>query len=508
MIWHGYINNKEYILKITVYTRAYNTEKQIEQCIQSILNQTLTDFEYILVDNGSTDNTKDIIEKYSQIDERIKKIRFEENRTGVLNDILAKGIDGKYFVTLDSDDWYEVNFLETMYNFAEYYTLDIAACGSNFHIINNGEIRYRKSNNEIVIRKNEYPHYFRYYHQFFRTMWAKLYKTETIMKADLSDLVKNNIMSGYGSDTLFSIDVLSASNKIGISDKVLHNYRVHNKSASYNYYEKRIESDIILFENSKKFLKSHGEISSENYNFIYLVYLNAIKDTINTLLKSTLQIRDKISELNIILGQPLTQQMLEYMKNNENVKRFKSELVNVIIKIGQSEINNSNIMDIVYENICLLLKGIEKYIHNNEMDKHIIKPNYMLYMSDINTKSLFLNNILLEWIKNDSFIKEYYEIIKDVYFKDFYGGLDKVLTLLISDNEIKFEEELIFMCLNLAAEVEEAEVFVYAKKFQCQLFINESRLEEAETALNDLIDMCPDDEDAVILKKSLGEEYE
>jgi glycosyltransferase EpsH len=502
------MNYKEYIVKITVYTRAYNTEKQIEQCIQSILNQTLADFEYILVDNGSTDNTKDIIEKYSQIDKRIKKIRFEENRIGVLNDILDKGIEGKYFVTLDSDDWYEENFLETMYYFAENYTLDIAACGSNFHIINNGEIRYRKSDNEIVIRKNEFPHYFRYYHQFFRTMWAKLFKTETIMKADLSDLVKNNIKGGYGSDTLFSIDVLSVSNKIGISDKILHNYRVHNNSVSYSYYEKRIDSDIILFENSKKFLKSYGKISSENYHFIYLVYLNAIKDTINTLLKSTLQIQDKISELNRILGQPLTQLMLEYMKNDEKVKIFKSELVNVIIKIGQSVINNSNIMNLIYESICLLLKGIEKYIHYNEIDKHIIKPGYMLYMSNINRKSLFLENILLGWIKNDSFIIEYHEIIKDVYFKDFHEGLDKVLSLLMSDKEIKFEEEVIFMCLGLAAEVEEAEVFVYAKKLQCQLLINEGRFEEAERALNDLIDMCPHDEDVVMVKKILEEQYE
>ena len=82
------------------------------------------------------------------------------------------------------------------------------------------------------------------------------------------------------------------------------------------------------------------------------------------------------------------------------------------------------------------------------------------------------------------------------------------LFVLISDNEIKFEEELIFMCLNLAAEVEEAEVFVYAKKLQCQLLINEGRLEEAETALNDLIDMCPYDEDVAMVKKLLEEQYE
>lgn len=495
-------------MKITVFTRAYNTEKDIEQCIQSVINQTFTDFEYIIVDNGSTDKTKDIIEKYSRSDKRIKKIRFEENRTGVLNDILAKGIEGKYFVTLDSDDWYEINFLETMYNFAENYELDIAVSGTKFHFVNNGEIRYRKSNNKIVITKNEYSNYFKYYHQFFRTMWAKLYKTEIIMKADLSDLARNSVNGGYGSDTLFSIDILSASNKIGISDKVLHNYRVHDKSVSYIYNEKRINSDIVLFENSEKFLKSFGKISDENYYFIYLVYLNAIKDTINTLLKSTLKIQDVISELNKILGQPLTQQMFEYMENDENVIIFRSELVNVIIKIGQLEINNLNIMSVVYDNVCLLLKDIEKYIYDNEIERHIKNPGYMLYISGINKERLFLDNILLGWIKNESFIIEYHEIIKDVYFKDFYSGIDKVISLLMSVNEKKFEEELIFMCLNLAAEVGEVEAFIYAKKLQCQFFINESRLEAAETALNDLVDMCLNDEDVVMLKKRLEKEYE
>lgn len=494
--------------KISIYTRAYNTEKYIEQCITSILNQTFSDFEYIIVDNGSTDRTKDIIQKYAQLDKRIKRIRLEKNRTNVLLDILAHGIDGKYFATLDSDDWYEPDFLENLYYFAQNNELDIAVCGSKFHVMSNGNIAYRRSNERLILDKNSFADYFRFYYQFFRTIWAKLFKTEIIMKSNFDSLLKNGEGAGHGSDTLFSMSVLIMSKKIGISDKVLHNYRVHDKSASYVYNEKRINSDILLFKGSEEFLSTYGEISSKNYHFIYLVYLNAIKETINILLKLSFKIPWTINELNNILKQPLTQKMFEYMKGDKNLKSFKKDLINVIIKLGQAEINNPTVEKLIYSNICLLFEGIEDYLYEYEIQRHLKNPGYMLYMSGIDKKSLFKDNILLEWIKDENFIFEYHEIINDVYFKDLYEGLDKTIALLTEDNEIKFKEELIFMCLNLAATLEEGGIFVYAKKLQWGLFMDEDRFEEAEGVLKDLTDMCPDDQEVLKMSKYMEESYE
>jgi glycosyltransferase involved in cell wall biosynthesis len=503
------INKEIDMKKVVIYTQAYNSEKYIKKCIESVLTQTYKEFDYYLINNGSTDRTWSIISEYAKKDARIIPIHLESN-TRFLTEKYAKiAYDAgyKYIVTLDSDDWFEPKCLEVIYNFVERENLDIAAFGTKFYY-ETGQIAYRHIDKSIVIEKPNFSNMFTVYHQFFRPVWGKIFKTEILTRLDFSDayLLGENVK--YGADTIFSIAALAKSNRIGIHEKILHNYRVHNKSVSYIYNEDRINSDTLLFENSQKFLKMFGEISNENYHFIYLVYLNAIKDTINTLLKSSVKIPYIIDELNIILGQPLTQQMFKYIKNDENLKIFKRELINMIIKFGNLKAYNSNIMHLIYKNICLLSDNVEKYIYEYEIEKHIKNTGYILYVLDIDKESLFIDNILLGWVKNQNFIIEYHEIIKDVYFKDFYAGLEKAANLLNEDNELKYKEELIYMCLNLAATLGENEVFVYAKKLQCQLFINEYRFNEAEKVLEDLTDMCPNDDDVIMLKKCLEEEYE
>lgn len=64
--------------KIIVYTRAYNTKPYLRQCIESVLNQTYSNFIYIIVDNGCTDGSSEIIEEYAGKDDRIRRIRFEK----------------------------------------------------------------------------------------------------------------------------------------------------------------------------------------------------------------------------------------------------------------------------------------------------------------------------------------------------------------------------------------------------------------------------------------------
>lgn len=92
---------------VTVYTQAYNVENYIEQCIKSVLSQTFQDFEWILVENGSTDKTREIIRKYAALDERIKPDYFDVNQDGFTNYYIAEKADGRYIVKIDSDDWIE-----------------------------------------------------------------------------------------------------------------------------------------------------------------------------------------------------------------------------------------------------------------------------------------------------------------------------------------------------------------------------------------------------------------
>ena len=111
---------------ISIIIPVYNVDKYLQQCIESILLQTFTDFEVFLIDDGSTDKSAFICDKYSSIDCRIRVIH--KKNTGV-SDTRNVGLDiasGKYVIFLDSDDyWYDNTALEQLVATAEKYNLDL-----------------------------------------------------------------------------------------------------------------------------------------------------------------------------------------------------------------------------------------------------------------------------------------------------------------------------------------------------------------------------------------------
>lgn len=92
-------------MKVTIFTSCYNQAPYLKECIESVLCQTHTDFEYLLIDDGSTDNTKNIIKEYSKRDERIKLIYLSKypNIGSVINFSISI-MKGNYWVWVPSDD--------------------------------------------------------------------------------------------------------------------------------------------------------------------------------------------------------------------------------------------------------------------------------------------------------------------------------------------------------------------------------------------------------------------
>lgn len=512
--------------KVTVYTQAYNTEKYIEQCINSVLNQSFKDFEYIIVDNGSTDKTKDIIDSYSKLDSRINALRFEKNQRGFWMDLLKEKAAGKYFTTLDADDYWEENYLSELYYLSEENNLDIAIGGSKFHYIGTNNVSYRKSNDLLIFTKDYFSYYFSFLYQFIRPVWGKMFKVSVLENIGYSEIEK----LVYGGDTTFCIEALKFVQKIAISDKVIHNYRIHNKSASYTYNPNRISSDMFLFNKAENFLKNFGEISFENYNFLYLVYMTAIIDTLNVVLKAELSLHEKLLEMGKILNEPLTQRMFIFLYDNDEFKVFRKNVLEILSKVGIKNINNKQMIDLVYSNICLLNKNIQQYVYREDIIKHIQNDDFLLSIINLDNKKMlekailalgirvffsstwatlyeaFTDNILLSWINNRDFVLQYPDIIKDIYLNNLPDAMGKIIEVLTKEDEIPFEEEMVFMCLNVSAMLEDGGVFIYAKKLQTQLFIQQKSFEEAAVALNDLLEMCPDDEEVLKFKEWMEEE--
>lgn len=116
--------------KFSIISSVYNTELYLEKCIKSVLNQTFSDFEFILINNGSSDNSDEILKKYELLDSRIKVIRNDSNR--YLAEARNQGIDiaeGEYIYFIDSDDYLDVQFLENAINELGSYDYDLIIFG-------------------------------------------------------------------------------------------------------------------------------------------------------------------------------------------------------------------------------------------------------------------------------------------------------------------------------------------------------------------------------------------
>lgn len=113
---------------ISIISAIYNAEKTLERCIESILSQTFQDFELLLVNDGSKDDSGKILDSYARYDNRIKVFHKNNEGVGATRQFGMDHSSGKYIIHIDPDDWIEPNTLELLYNAATLNSVGIAIC--------------------------------------------------------------------------------------------------------------------------------------------------------------------------------------------------------------------------------------------------------------------------------------------------------------------------------------------------------------------------------------------
>jgi len=129
--------------KISIIVPVYKVEQYIHKCIDSILNQTLNDFELILVNDGSPDQCGQICDEYAKCDSRIKVIHKENGGQASARNMGLDIATGEYIGFVDSDDWIEPDMYEILYNECIINECEIISCSSIIHcktktVINGG----------------------------------------------------------------------------------------------------------------------------------------------------------------------------------------------------------------------------------------------------------------------------------------------------------------------------------------------------------------------------------
>lgn len=211
-------------LKVSVIIPVYNAELYLHQCLDSILNQTLKEFEVICVDDGSTDTSLSILREYEAKDSRIKIICQKNQYAGVARNAGIKIAKGKYFVFLDSDDFFEPELLEVQYNQCEKYQAEIGLCAAD--VYNNAEKKYSPAPwllNEKLIKIQPFSR------KTLGNSIFELTKFNPWTKMFLASFVRNNELefqaTPRANDLYFVMSAILLANSIVAENRVLVHYR-------------------------------------------------------------------------------------------------------------------------------------------------------------------------------------------------------------------------------------------------------------------------------------------
>ena len=214
--------------KVTIFTQVYNTKPYVAQCIESVLNQTYSNYEYILVDNGCTDGSNEILCEYADRDIRIRLIRFDKNRRRFWQKLVPQIATGHFFAIIDSDDWWEPDYLERLVGLAESTEADIVCTGRLMHEEWTGRMLRTKAPRRMVINRPQFAKYLPVYRVFFCANWMKLLRMEIVRSMNYEYL--QSFGQIFNGDHLYNVEWLRHANRIVIDDSMLYHYRLHKGS--------------------------------------------------------------------------------------------------------------------------------------------------------------------------------------------------------------------------------------------------------------------------------------
>ena len=255
-------------VKVSVVIPAYNVEKYIRECLDSLVNQTLKDIEIICVNDGSTDSTLQIMEEFAEKDKRVI-VKSQENRgISVARNNAIENAKGEYILFVDSDDYIELRAIEYLYYEAKSKNLDQLYFSTNvFYDISNNEI-----DKNLYIRKNDYSSVRSGKQFFIDTVQNGEFKpTPVLYITKLELLNKNNIEFKKGiihEDNLFTIQCLYYAERVAFHNINLYHRRVRENSImtngqnirhAYCYYCVIKELEKLLEKNDNPDDKEYAE---------------------------------------------------------------------------------------------------------------------------------------------------------------------------------------------------------------------------------------------------------
>lgn len=249
--------------KISLIIPVFNVEKYVNKALESVLAQTFTDYEVIMVNDGSTDNSLAILRKYAQKHENFHLIDLCHGGLGKVRNAGVYAAKGEYVAFLDSDDFLASNFLEVLYTTAVEKGADIASCNFYLHYDKGCKKLFMPFtaktgvySSEAALQKLILDTTFHFF------MWNKLFKRELFTRNDIK------FYDMYFEDVTMCPQLFYYANKVAFVNKPLYYYRRHKDSIISTIDAPKINDYIKAMGITRNFLEEKN---------VYETYRKAFK---------------------------------------------------------------------------------------------------------------------------------------------------------------------------------------------------------------------------------------
>lgn len=317
--------------RISIVVPVYNAEKTISRCIDSLLSQTFSDIEIILINDGSTDDSGAICDLYAKRDSRIFVIHKINEGVSKARNLGIEKATSDYILFVDSDDYIKANMCEVLFSAIEHTNYEVVMCGYERSFVFNGNItktvitlpevqsiksikQYKQNWNELFGKS------------LFNAPWGKLYKIEYIKE--------NNIFFDEslhcGEDLLFNLEVFSHVHKIAIVNEPFYIYECTEKESLTSKFDAEKDiNDRFLYNVTMNYLKKMNMLSLCKHSVAQIYMRSCFRTFEQTLLvENGLNTKGKKDYVKSIINCKETLEAIQ----NKVFKSFESSIYALVLK--------------------------------------------------------------------------------------------------------------------------------------------------------------------------------
>ena len=395
------LNDEDYLISIVI--PIYNAEKYLEEYLNSIKNQTYKNFEVIMVNDGSNDNSETICRSFLKSDSRFRYFKKENGGVSSARNLGLDNVKGDFITFIDADDWIAEKHLELLITTVKKNHSDIVI--SSYKQFNNIDAFYLRA---YTIQEKYLLNFEKMNRDDFLAIFPKLMRANVCFNNAVAKLFRKELVNDlrfdtsikYGEDLDFYFRLYLNVDSISYVDEPTYVYRIHGDSTTSNFNQEHAEQELNIFKQMYEKIQEIGLPSIHYFNK----------------LKKLLELRMDFLENKVLLNE-----YLDFLKNSEGTVTYPNTLISVVIPIYNVSpylrLCLESIENQTYPHFEVLLvndgsrdnsKDIcQEFIHKDERFRYFEQENLGISAAR-NTGILNSNGEFITFIEGDDFVDPNY----------------------------------------------------------------------------------------------------